>query len=615
MVEVESEPLTDVDEVVARCQDDMRYLYRDVLLDGNPEYQSAVDSKLHSLLFDFLRWDECGNGTTVMHTELPTLMPEKGQTRWIHWRKLDSAPDVYDGDEHELGEKWKRGDLIRGVVIRIAGTGHNKYCLLPRYHLKTEIAHVVFALQEILRDPSVRVVSKTHTTPLAKKILTRISGSWKLDKFSRYFGELKPDLKESAWNEQYIQVRAPQRGVGHTVEASAIKVESTGSHPDIIIADDIIGFENLNERDKIRAHIESLAFALGGEGRILGIGTRYAPDDPHSLFLDYGTPLFASTSFIYATLLDDSGEPVWNFMTPEKILRIRERCSDDFVWYCQMFNNPFQVQSQKLKPEWWRRWPREEDKDALQKCGFDTTLVSPEAIAEALHLDICITLDPASSVRKKSDYSACIVQGQTQDREFRLVLDGFREKLSKDDLPGRFMDVVEHWLHHSRRIRVRFIVAVEDHGLGTYLTYPLTDQMRRRGFFVEIKPLKSSNRNKNDRIYALAEPYKLGSILYPEKMDKDNYDFIEVLKAQYLHFPRGGYGMDDILDVQAYQEELLIPRPMKSELPAEMAKALPNDVIQDKAPERRAGVYVPKGFSGQKARNGRWVPGRFKNHG
>ena len=73
--------------------------------------------------------------------------------------------------------------------------------------------------------------------------------------------------------------------------------------------------------------------------------------------------------------------------------------------------------------------------------------------------------------------------------------------------------------------------------------------------------------------------------------------------------------MDDVLDVQAYQEDLLIPRPMTGGAHAEPSKALPNDVIRDKAEgvERNSGLYVPKRFSGQAPKIGRWVPGRFKN--
>jgi len=611
--EVEAVDADEVSTVVRRCQDDLKFLYRDILLDGKPEYQDAIeDSKLHDLLFDFLRWDELGNGLSTPHTNLKEYVGDG--TVWLHWRKLDEDPLVYKGDEHELAEKWKRGDLIRGVVIRLAGDGHNKYVLLPRFHLKTEIAHVAFTLQEIIRDPSIRSMSKTHTKPLAEKIIERVKDAWKLETFSRYFGQLKPDIKEAGWNERYIQVRSPRRGVGHTVEASAVEVETVGSHPDLIILDDVIGFENLSKKEKVRAHVETLAFVLGAEGRVLGIGTRYAPDDPHGLFLDHGTPLFKSTSFMFATLEDENKKPVWNYMTKSRLERLRERCTNEFIWYCQMFNNPFQVEAQKLKSEWWRKWPRPCDTEILQKYLLEGQEITPELAAEYLHLDICVTLDPASSERKRSDCSACIVQGQTQDREFRLVLDGFRKKLSRDELPGVFVDLLEKWMHITRRARTRFVVGVEDSGLGTYLKFPIEDLMRKRGFNVEIQPLKHRSRAKVDRIYRLASPYRLGSILYPEKLDCGGYDLIETLKHQYLHFPRGGDGEDDLLDAQAYQEDLLLPINMPGR--AFEAKQAPkaNDIVDVPQPQHSSnGRYVPESFAGQKGRQGRWVPQRFTN--
>jgi hypothetical protein len=948
--EVEAVDTDELSTVVRRCQDDLKYLYRDILLDGSPEYQDAIeDSKLHDLLFDFLRWEELGQGLATPHTELKEYVGDG--TVWLHWRKLDEAPLVYKGDEHELAEKWKRGELLRGVIIRLAGDGHNKYVLLPRFHLKTEIAHVAFTLQEIIRDPSIRTMSKTHTRPLAEKIIERVKDAWKLERFSKYFGQLKPDIKEAGWNERYIQVRAPRRGVGHTVEASAVEVETVGSHPDLIILDDVIGFENLSKKEKVRAHVETLAFVLGAEGRVLGIGTRYAPDDPHGLFLDHGTALFKSTSFIFATLEDEDKKSVWNYMTDDRLKRLRERCSNEFTWFCvpdgtlvmtqngltpiediqigdkalthnnrfrtvvnkacrisdtvtlkgqghcgfeitpnhklwmakrgwskngkkkwlelprwleaesakgmawatptefppstvpeiklahgseipieitpallkvvglyvgdgsmdgiglaivsslkdedimyvkeaieaagmtatlyygettarfhiqrkalarwikehfgrysgkkripgwiyglpleyrknfldgylyadgceldgrrqlttvnrglalgvkilansigigcsvayyskpgsskirgrtiernpfymvnlydssrssfefaghrygyvrsvspcrkgvrvwnievdedhsyvadgivvkncQLFNNPFQVEAQKLKSEWWRKWPRPADTERLSKYLLEGQEITPELAAEYLHLDICVTLDPASSERKRSDCSACIVQGQTQDREFRLVLDGFRKKLSRDELPGVFVDLLEKWLHITRRARTRFVVGVEESGLGTYLKFPIEDAMRKRGFNLEIQPLKHRSRAKVDRIYRLASPYRLGSILYPEKLDCGGYDLIEILKHQYLHFPRGGEGEDDLLDAQAYQEDLLLPINMPGRVFSEKQVAKANDVVDVPKPQATRGMYVPESFVAQKGRVGRWVPQRFNN--
>ena len=612
---VEEVEVDDREEVKLRCGDDLKYLYQQILLDGNVEFQESIEGLLHDLLFDFLRWEELGNGYTASQTNLPSMIPEQGQTRWIYWPDINAEPIVYDGDEHELGEKWKKGDLIKGIIVRIAGDGHNKYVLLPRFHLKTEIAHVARSLQDIIRDPSIRLMSKTHVRELAEEVLGRIKDAWNLEKFNRYFGSLKPEFKEQAWNERAIQVLAPRRGVGHTVEASAVDVGTVGKHPNGITMDDVIGFENLSKKEKVKAHVRTLAFLLGGEGFVVANGTRYAPDDPHGLYLDYGTPLFGSTSFIFATLTDEVGNSTWKYMTDERIQRLRERCDDDYMWYCQMYNNPFQVESQKLKPEWWRQWPREEDRAACEQYMVDDKL-APEAIAEALRLDICITLDPASSTRKRSDCSACIVQGQTQDREFRYVLGGFREKLSKDELPDRFVDVVEHWHKLCRRIRTRFVVGVESHGLGTYLQWPLKHTMRTRGFEQEIVELKSQNKHKNDRIYRLASPYRLGTVLFPESLPVDNYDLVEVLKQQFMHFPRGGDGEDDLLDAQAYQEDLLIAKPITTKDKEPIQKARANDVLEPKEPTKelqgRSGKYTPRMRNTSRS-NGRWTPTRFRN--
>ena len=568
---------------------DLKWFYREVLIDDNDQYQRSL-GRLHDYLFDFLRWEELLSlPQELRHSRLHEFLPAKGEAKWVYFPSLYRDPEVYTGDDHPLAQSYLDGKLIKGVLFRLCGSGRFKAVLLPREHLKSEIANKAFVLQEIIRDPSVRIMCRTHTMDLSDMMVDQVKAAFDGDAFREFFGDLKPDNKEAKWSREEIQVRCQRRGKEPTLFSSSLKKDVTGLHPDILILDDVVGEENVDRQDWVRSRVQALAFVLKANGRLLDIGTRWAEDDAHGLFLRPGiqgarTP-YNYTSFMLATVRDGDDKPIWPEVFSEEVLEEKHAlCSSDYTWYCQFYNNPYLVKAQRFDASWIRTYTE-----------------NPVDLVEQKELDIVITIDPASTNHKQSDYSAVVVQGQSKDAEFRYLLDGFRCKYDKATLPAKIVELCAKWQTVARRAKVDFKVGIEEAGFQTYLSYPLEIERRKLGLAWTEEPLKHQNRNKADRIFRLAQPFKTGAVLWPANLpcvDQDGkaYDLVEVLRSQYIRFPYCQEHEWDLLDALAYGEDLLRPLPMKAKLRSPEAKPQEKDIYRRDAnntPVRRPGRYQP----------------------
>lgn len=611
------------EEVRLRCCQDLKYLYQEVLCHGNPYKQQSL-GRIHNLIFDFLRWDELAEMPAyARHSSLWKYLPKPVDgvypERWIYYPVLAEAPIVADGADNEISAAYHAGDLpapnMAGVVIRIVDRGRIKSLMLPRGHLKTEIADVALNLQEIVRDPSKRTMVRCGEEMLAERVIGDAKRAFEANgAFAEMFGHLKPETREEVWSKEAMQVRTEiRRGKEPTLSAVGMFSSITGQHCDRVVFDDIVQRENLHRQAAIRDRVQELAFIADAHFEILNLGTPHAEDDAHGLFIRPDGGGYPFCSFMIGCLKDAVGNYIWPEVYNAEVETIkRALVPDDYTWACQMWCNPLLAKAARFDRNWIEYYEDE----------------IPSDLAKRERLDLVLTVDPANSVEKKSDYSAALLQGQTPDATKRYVLDGFRERLGPDQLPGAIADLVSTWLPVAREVRTNFKVGIEDHSFQTYVERALRDELRRRGLSCHIEGLKHRNRKKHDRIWRLAAPYQTRSVVWPRRMLKmasnaKEYDLVKLLYHQLTKFPHAGLNEDDLLDAQAYGEDLLRPLPQQKAAsaaptpPRPPADAAPrrSEVEAPKQGGRTAGRYLPELARKARAdqdqgRRGRYMPGR-----
>jgi len=196
-------------------------------------------------------------------------------------------------------------------------------------------------------------------------------------------------------------------------------------------------------------------------------------------------------------------------------------------------NNPYDVQSQyllnpldpaqaKFKEEWFKYY------DKL-----------PDGLSEYI---LC---DPASTVKKKSDYTVIQVWGVDADYNHYLI-DAIRDKLRADQRCEKYVLMAGR----AKRLKgAKYEVLGGRHGDLEVIR----DEFLAKRLSVSPKETKSTNASKHDRIeQRLVGQFHAGkiflprSLIYRSEFDGSTHDFVQEYKLEFLQFPFSEH--DDILD-------------------------------------------------------------------
>ncbi len=559
--EVQYDPSPAADIERKRCLSDFRYFFQKVWCHGNKDFQEKY-GRVHDFLIDFLRIDELAqvpadHAHSDLRKYLPVWTDDKGYAeRWIYWPTLGQPPEIQDGPTGDIAQMFHERQW-GGLLVRVIGDGRDKCVLMPRGHLKSTIATECHTLWEMLRDPSLRTIIRSQTHPLALKNLYSVKRHFHENpEFVRLFGCLgPPDKNELIWTAQAIQVRTKtRRGSEPTLDCCGLGTEVTGRHADRIKCDDVVGEKNAQtteQRQKVREQIYNLESVRDPGSYYTDIGTIWSDDDAHREYIRRDGHSYSLTSFIVGTLRMADGSALWpQKFSESEIHRLETKFAGNiYMFMCQFYNQPLAEVTRTFKQEWLRH----ED-------------FAPEQKAVEGKLSIFITCDPASSTKKHSDYSACIVQGQAADGK-RYVLDGFRDRLGPQELPGRLAEIIIKWQKIARQAGTSFRFGIEAFSFGEYIKPALLNELRTKGASCLVEELKHNYKSKADRVAVLAGPYSMGMVVWPRHISKASlsqpgktYDLVDVLKQEYLRFgPRGAGQHDDLLDAQAYGEIFMNP--------------------------------------------------------
>jgi hypothetical protein len=171
--------------------------------------------------------------------------------------------------------------------------------LLPRTTYKTTICGIALPLFILSKNPNARILISAHRHDVAKERLKSIKRYLERDAiFREKYGVWVPEFREEKWSEDSIVITARTQNLNDpTVDTCAVDRNKDGSHPDVVIGDDIQSVVNAatpGMRIKVWEHIRSMSPMLQPGGTMLLIGTRKHNQDVYGKIQKINDELIAS---------------------------------------------------------------------------------------------------------------------------------------------------------------------------------------------------------------------------------------------------------------------------------------------------------------------------------
>lgn len=410
----------------------------------------------------------------------------------------------------------------------------NKMMLVPRNTLKSTIITIDGTIQEILRNPNIRILIVNQIWDQSRKFLTEIKAKLETSDLKKMFGDFKSDR----WNEDEIIVRQRTRPLKEpTIATTGVEAETTGGHYDLILFDDLMGEKNYltaeGRAKAIRFYQSTHNLLEPGTGRKMVIGTRWHMADVYAHILekerDYydvmvrrivedGKHLFPKKF----NLTFDAAKKKW--VKPEGVsmdfINFLKKSLTPGMWSSQYLNEPIAEEDQKFRKDYFKYWDK-------RPAG----------------LFVGLTVDSAIGQKKESDSTAINVTGMSDDQQL-FVMDKMKGHWKISEIIENVITMYLKWKPD--------IVAMEDNGFQIAIKEGLEAAMRAKEIYIAVQGLThGSDRSKEMRIEALEPFYRAGLIHHANWMKDSD------LEIELMSFPKGAH--DDEIDALSMQLEILCP--------------------------------------------------------
>lgn len=418
---------------------------------------------------------------------------------------------------------------VYGRVREVEREPDNHVDLCARGHFKSSTITFGLTIQDILKDPEVTFGIFSHTRPIAKaflrQIMRELEGNVVLH---AAFPDVLwgTDIRQAPkWSEDDgIIVRRKSNPPEATVEAwGLVDGQPTSKHFKVLLYDDIVVEGSVTTPDMIEKTMRGLeqSYNLANENFVRRFaGTRWHFNDAYRTVIDRGT---AKARERPGT--DDgteTGNPVFWSKT---LLAEKRRDMGPYTFAAQILLNPKADSLKGFKREWLRY--------------YSTMPVKTNNY---------ILVDPASSKKKGSDYTAIWVIGLGRDGNY-YALDIVRDRLTLTERAGRLMELHRKW----NPIQVRY----EKYGAQADIEHIKTEQ-EKQGYRFDIVEVGGQTK-KEDRIGRLIPLFEQGKIYLPKSLHVTDYQKVtvdlvhEFIESEFMPFPVGIH--DDMLDALARIQE------------------------------------------------------------
>lgn len=321
---------------------------------------------------------------------------------------------------------------LHASIIHNVSDNQASMDLAPRGHGKSTIGDVDFCITKVLRNPDIRIMigSKTQTQASAflKEIRTHFEQNVNL---IRIFGDWKKS-RDNVWNDKEFTVnRRTVIKKEATVSALGASGAVVSKHFDIIIGDDLVGFENARTEAQRKVLKEwfysSLYPTLEPDGEIHILGTRYSPMD---LYEDLIKSKNYKVNVQQAITIKDGQEvSLWESkFSLEKLRSIREEAGL-IIFNMQYQNNTELAKGKIFKYRYFKHFEEYEVDYALNRVRVKVLDVQgvPFWIPVRIYMgaDLAISEDETSN----NDYFVLTIIGVDKNKNV-YVLDYLKERLS-----------------------------------------------------------------------------------------------------------------------------------------------------------------------------------------
>lgn len=348
---------------------------------------------------------------------------------------------------------------LHASIIHNVSDNQASMDLAPRGHGKSTIGDVDFCITKVLRNPDIRIMigSKTQTQASAflKEIRTHFEQNVNL---IRIFGDWKKS-RDNVWNDKEFTVnRRTMIKKEATVSALGASGAVVSKHFDIIIGDDLVGFENARTEAQRKVLKEwfysSLYPTLEPDGEIHILGTRYSPMD---LYEDLIKSKNYKVNVQQAITVKDGQEySLWESkFSLEKLRSIREEAGL-IIFNMQYQNNTELAKGKIFKYKYFKHFEEYEvdyDLNRVRVKVLDSQGV-PYWIPVRIYMgaDLAISEDETSN----NDYFVLTVIGVDKNKNV-YVLDYLKERLTFNAQLNAILDYGKNKFPMVERIGVETV--------------------------------------------------------------------------------------------------------------------------------------------------------------
>lgn len=369
--------------------------------------------------------------------------------------------------EYVLG---RRLDMLHYNIIHQNVNYKNTLHLAPRGHGKSTIGDVDYCIFRILRNPNIRIMIGSKTQTQAEAFLGEVKAHLEMnDTFIRVFG----NLRSNNWNNKEFTVNT--RNIIKK-EATLTALGASGAvvskHFDMIIADDLVGFENARtetQRTKLKEWFySSLKPTLEPWGELHVLGTRYHPLDLYEDFINSGNYHVFKQSAICDKSMpnyefwkelgmipeEEGGEfSLWSNVYSLDTLRDIRKESGSIIFAMQYQNDTELAKGNIFKPNYFKYFESYEvdyDRDKVYVHVVD------EKGRDVREVTVYMGVDLAISEKESADYFVIFVIGKDEEGNI-YCLDYLKDRMSFDRQLNAIIRYGEQKFPMVRRIGIESV--------------------------------------------------------------------------------------------------------------------------------------------------------------